>query len=87
MSLKNKGFKINERDQAVRIEKLTVRDRGAIKLIQVKDILKICFEEGLCFIYTDETFNHRLDKMKEYYRYYDKIEYQHPTYLIVAERR
>ncbi|MBU2646013.1 LytTR family DNA-binding domain-containing protein [bacterium] len=35
-------------------EKISVKFRDAIKIIQVGDIQKICFEEGLSFIYTSE---------------------------------
>ncbi|NQU63327.1 MAG: LytTR family transcriptional regulator [SAR324 cluster bacterium] len=35
-------------------EKISIKVRDAIKIIQVHDIQKICFEEGLSFIYTAE---------------------------------
>ena len=70
------SLKIEESEKKVpdasKLEKITVRDRGAIKLVQVKDILKICFEEGLCFIYTDErkflsdkTLTHYEERLKD----------------------
>ncbi len=35
-------------------EKISIKVREAIKIIQVCDIQKICFEEGFSFIYTEE---------------------------------
>jgi DNA-binding LytR/AlgR family response regulator len=35
-------------------EKISVKVRDTIKIIPVSDIRKICFEEGLSFIYTEE---------------------------------
>ncbi len=40
-----------EREQT---EKISVKVRDTIKIIQVSDIRKICFEEGLSFIHTEE---------------------------------
>ncbi|MBU2514964.1 LytTR family DNA-binding domain-containing protein [bacterium] len=40
-----------EKDQ---IEKISVKTEGVIKVIPVDDIQKICFEEGLSFLYTRE---------------------------------
>ena len=34
--------------------KISVKVRDTIKIIQISDIRKICFEEGLSFIYTEE---------------------------------
>jgi two-component system LytT family response regulator len=42
-----------ESDQA-RIERISVRDRGAIQFIPIKDIQKILIEDGLCFIFAHE---------------------------------
>ncbi len=35
-------------------EKISVKVQGAIKVISLADIQKVCFEEGLSFIYTEE---------------------------------
>ncbi|MBT4290917.1 MAG: response regulator transcription factor [Deltaproteobacteria bacterium] len=52
--------------------KITVRVNGTIKIIRVNDISKICFEEGLSFIYTnkdkfisDRTLNYYEEKLQE----------------------
>jgi len=57
-----------EREQA---EKVTVKFRETIKIIPVADIRKICFEEGLSFIYTadgrflsDHTLNYYEEKFQ-----------------------
>ena len=58
-----------ERDQS---EKISVKFQDTIKIIQVSDILKVCFEEGLSFIYTkegrflsDRTLNYYEEKFAE----------------------
>lgn len=43
-----------EQAQIEIVDKIPVRIQGTIKLIQVKEIYRICFEEGLSFIYTEE---------------------------------
>ncbi|MCG8334529.1 MAG: LytTR family transcriptional regulator DNA-binding domain-containing protein [Proteobacteria bacterium] len=57
---------------AEQIEKISLKIQGAIKIIPVKDIQKICFEEGLSFIYTkegrflsDRSLNHYESKLQE----------------------
>lgn len=54
------------------IEKLSVKLQGAIKIIPVQEIQKICFEEGLTFIYAkegrflaDHSLNHYEEKLNE----------------------
>ncbi len=54
-------------------EKISVRVHGAIKIIPVCDIQKICFEDGLSFIYTergrflsDRTLNYYEEKLEEF---------------------
>jgi len=54
------------------LEKISVKFQDTIKIIQVRDILKICFEEGLSFIYTkegrflsDRTLNYYEEKFVE----------------------
>ncbi|MCP4294357.1 MAG: response regulator transcription factor [Proteobacteria bacterium] len=50
------------------IDKITIKVQGAIKIVPVKEILKICFEEGLTFIYgTDGRFlaDHTLNYYEE----------------------
>jgi two-component system, LytTR family, response regulator len=54
-------------------DKITVRDRRSIKLIQVRDIQKICFEDGLCFIYSGEK-KYISDKPLKYFE--DKLKNQ-----------
>lgn len=53
-------------------EKISVKVQGAIKIIAIADIRKICFEEGLSFIYTekgrflsDHTLNYYEKKLEE----------------------
>ncbi len=53
-------------------EKISVKVHGAIKIIPVNTIQKICFEEGLSFIYcvdgrflSDKTLNYYEEKFKE----------------------
>jgi two-component system, LytTR family, response regulator len=53
-------------------EKISVKVNGMIKIIPVGDISKVCFEEGLSFIYTqkdhfisDRTLNYYEDKFKD----------------------
>ncbi|MDH5559832.1 MAG: LytTR family DNA-binding domain-containing protein [Deltaproteobacteria bacterium] len=48
---KTETNKTLEREQS---EKITVKDRDSIKIIQVNDVIRICFEEGLSFIYSKE---------------------------------
>lgn len=47
----NRAAKPLEQEQRT---KITVKLKEGIKIIEVNDIFKICFEEGLCFIYTEE---------------------------------
>jgi len=49
-----KQIENSEIPESHQIEKISIRVQGAIKIIQVSDIHNICFEDGLCFIYTDE---------------------------------
>jgi DNA-binding LytR/AlgR family response regulator len=49
-----------------KMEIISVKVKGAIKLIQVADIHKICFEDELSFIYTDEG-RYMTDKYLNYY--------------------
>ena len=49
---RNAGSSIsNDQDKA---ERLAVKLDGAIRLFNIPDIHKICFEEGLCFLYTKQ---------------------------------
>ncbi len=61
--------KTTDKDQS---EKITLKVQGAIKVIPVREIQKICFEEGLSFLYTDEgrflsdrSLNHYESKLEE----------------------
>ncbi len=52
-------------------EKISIKLHGAIKIIPTNEIQKICFEDGLSFIYTqegrflsDHTLNHYEEKLK-----------------------
>jgi two-component system LytT family response regulator len=52
------------------LEKITIKDRGSIKIIEISDISKISFEDGLTFIYSrngrflsDQTLNYYEDKL------------------------
>ncbi len=52
-------------------EKISIKVHGAIKIIPTSEIQKICFENGLSFIYTqagrflsDHTLNHYEDKLR-----------------------
>lgn len=58
--------------EADQTEKITVKFRDTIKIIPVVDIRKICFEEGLSFIYTaegrflsDRSLNHYEEKFRK----------------------
>ncbi|MBU3915983.1 response regulator [bacterium] len=62
----------NESVEREPIEKISVKAHGAIKIIPVNEIQKICFEEGLTFIYTaegrfmsDRTLNYYEEKFDE----------------------
>jgi len=43
-----------ESEHQEQIEKISVKVQGSIKILPVNEIQKICFEEGLSFIYTGE---------------------------------
>ena len=65
----NKNIGPPEKDPT---EKISVKVNGMIKIIPVGDISKVCFEEGLSFIYTqkdhfisDKTLNYYEDKFKD----------------------
>ncbi len=54
------------------IEKISLKVQDSIKIISFREIQKICFEEGLTFIYTkegrfltDRSLNHYEEKLKE----------------------
>lgn len=40
--------------EAEQVEKISIKYQDSIKIIQIRDIRKVCFEEGLSFIYTEE---------------------------------
>ena len=55
-----------------RTEKISIKHQGAIKIVSVREICKICFEEGLSFIYAEEgrflsdhSLNHYEKKLDE----------------------
>ena len=52
--------------ESEKTEIISVKVKGTIKLIQVTDIHKICFEDELSFIYTDEG-RYMTDKYLNYY--------------------
>ena len=57
---------VKKETEQTRIERIGVRDRGAIQFIPIKDIQKILVEDGLCFIYTHEK-RHVSDKSLKYF--------------------
>lgn len=70
LSIRNEIPRGKEPDQ-IKMESISIRDRGSIKIIHVKDIQKICFEDGLSFIYTsgkkylsDRPLKHYEEKLK-----------------------
>lgn len=61
----------NTRPQQQKTDSISIRDKGAIKIISILDIQKICFEDGLSFIYSsdkkyisDKTLKHYEDILK-----------------------
>ncbi len=73
---KRSGFEVDsatkEPEERETVEKISVKAHGAIKIIPVGDIRKICFEEGLSFVFTEEgrfmsdrTLNYYEEKFKE----------------------
>lgn len=53
-------------------DRITIRDSGSIRVVKVKDIQKICFEDGLSFIYTegnkilsDKPLKHYEDRLRD----------------------
>ncbi len=62
----NDDFKIENESESGQVEKITVKVRGAVRIIQVKDIRRICFEDGLSFIYTEKD-RFLSDKFLNYY--------------------
>jgi len=64
-SLEASAGKVGE-SASGKTEIISIKVRGTIKIIQVKDIQKICFEDGLSFIYTHEG-RYMTDKYLNYY--------------------
>ncbi|HOV13603.1 MAG TPA: LytTR family DNA-binding domain-containing protein [Spirochaetota bacterium] len=55
LEIQNIDLSRSQNEENIYLKYLSVKDGNTIKLISIDEIIRICFEEGFSFIYTNET--------------------------------